>query len=170
MYELKNSLFDNIQETPMEHYTFEIPSENLRPVEKKFLWKLKKPMLVSIVACLFIILAGIFSGGFVIGLGVASLLINLVSYIKSKLTYKKLYAKRGEEYAHTVFDYTLYKNFLIIWISSPKSIKQLKVELCDIKNASIAGDYVALEIDGLLYLLPKDQLIENSYFSIICKK
>ena len=95
MYELKNSLFDNIQETPMEHYTFEIPPESLRPVEKKFLWKLKKPMLVSIVACLFIILTGIFSGDFVIGLGVGSLLTNLGSYIKSTLTYKKLYAKRG---------------------------------------------------------------------------
>ena len=64
----------------------------------------------------------------------------------------------------TVFDYSLYSDYMIIWITAPNSIKQIKVELTKIKKSQIIADFIVMEIEGQLYVLEKNMLIPNSFF------
>ena len=93
-----------------------------------------------------------------------------VIHISSIVNAKKLYAKRKESYPNTLYDYTLYDGFLIVWISSDDSIRQRKFYLQEIKKARIIKNLVVLEIENELYLLKKDQLTEDSYFLNLCTK
>ena len=98
------------------------------------------------------------------------LFISVVGHIKGITAYKKLYAKSNDRYAKTLYDYTLYDNFLIVWISSEDAIRQIKVKLDEIKKAQVIADILVMEIDGQLFLMKKDKLVENSYFLSICSK
>ena len=48
MLQLKNNLFDDISETPREHYTFWFDYAAVASVEKKYIGFLIKRMLISI--------------------------------------------------------------------------------------------------------------------------
>ena len=168
MTELKNNLFENITDTPKEHYTFNFSSEEIAPVEKKYMGILIKRMIVSIVASMILIICGILSHTVIIGIAAGILFISLVSHIKSISAYKKIYAKSRDKYPRTVYDYTLYDNFLVIWISSDTSIRQTKVLYTDIKKAQIIADLVVLEIEGQLFLMRKSELAKDSFFLKAC--
>lgn len=168
MLELKNNLFENIQDAPKEHYTFQFDPDLVVPVEKKYIGLMKKRMLCSIIAGLILVIVGIFSYRAVLGFAIGVLFISVVGHIKGISAYKKLYAESRDRYNRTLYDYTLYEDFLIIWISSDVSIKQHKFKLNEIKKAQIIKDLIVMEIDRQLYLIKKDELIENSYFLSIC--
>ena len=68
------------------------------------------------------------------------------------------------------YGYTLYDDFLIGWMSSDDGIRQIKVRLDEIKKAQVIADILVMEIDGQLFLMKKDKLVENSYFLSICSK
>ncbi len=169
MLEPKKDLFENIQEEPLEHYTLQVDPQKVAPVEKAQLASYKRRMLTVIalfaIACVF----GIQSHAQVVtGLALGSLFCIVVAYFKSLSTYKKAFAKSALRFSETVYDYSLYHDYLIVWISSEQSIKQMKYQLSDIKKAQIIADFVVLEIDGRLFLLNKDELTPNSYFISRC--
>ena len=170
MLELKNNIFENIQDAPKEHYTFQFDPNLIVPVEKKYIGFMKKRMLISILAGLFLVIVGIFSDRVFLGFAGGLLLMSLVVHLKSLSAYKKLFAERRGRYDKTLYDYTLYEDFLIVWISSDDRIRQLKVKLDDIKKAQMIQDFVVMEIDGQLFLMKKDELVDHSYFLSICNK
>ena len=170
MLELKNNIFENIQETPKEHYTFQFDSNSIVPIEKKYIGLMKKRMLGSIIGGLLLIISGIFSDRSLLGFGVGVLFISVIGHIKGISSYKKLYAKIIKKYNKTLYDYTLYEDFLIVWISSDDAIRQIKVRLDEIKKAQVIADILVMEIDGQLFLMKKDELVENSYFLTVCNK
>ena len=59
--ELKNNIFENIEATPKEHYTFQFDPSAIVPVEKKYIGLMKKRMLGSIIASIILVIAGVFS-------------------------------------------------------------------------------------------------------------
>ena len=170
MLQLKNNIFENIETTPKEHYTFQFDPSAIVPVEKKYIGLMKKRMLGSIIAGLLLIIIGIFSDRAFLGFGVGVLFISVVGHIKGISAYKKLYAKSKDKYTKTLYDYTLYDDFLIVWISSDDAIRQIKVRLDEIKKAHVIADILVMEIDGQLFLMKKDELVENSYFLTDCNK
>ena len=170
MLQLKNNIFENIEATPKEHYTFQFDPSAIVPVEKKYIGLLKKRMVGSIIAGLLLIIIGIFSDRVFFGFGAGALFISMVGHIRGISTYKKLCAKSRDRYNKTLYDYTLYEDFLIVWISSDDAIRQIKVRPDEIKKAQVIADVLVMEIDGQLFLVKKDELIDNSYFLSICNK
>ena len=131
---------------------------------------MKKRMLGSIIVGLLLIVIGIFSDRVLVGFGVGTLYISVIVHIKGISTYKKLYAKSKDRHTKTLYDYTLYDDFLIVWISSDDRIRQMKVRLDEIKKVQVIADLIVMEIDGQLFLMKKDELVENSYFLTVCNK
>ncbi|MGM9664276.1 MAG: hypothetical protein ACI3XF_05490 [Eubacteriales bacterium] len=170
MLDLKNNLFENIEDSPKEHYTFQFDPSAIVPVEKKYIGLMKKRMIGSIIAGLLLVIIGVFSDRALLGFGVGVLFISVVGHIKGISAYKKLYTKSRDKYRKTLYDYTLYEEYLIVWISSDDAIRQLKVKLDEIKKAQIIQDHIVMEIDGQLFLMKKDELMDNSYFLSICNK
>ena len=170
MLNLKNNIFENIEDTPKEHYTFHFDPGTIAPVEKKYIGLLVKRMLASVLSGIVLILYGIFSDRAILGFGIGVLFISIVAHIKGISAYKKLYAKSKKRYERTLYDYTLYENFLIIWIASEDAIRQLKVNFDEIKKVQQIANLFVMEIDGQLFLLKKDELIEDSYFLTLCKQ
>ena len=170
MPELKNNLFEHIDATPKEHYTFHIDASAIVPVEKKYVGLMTKRMIFTLTPALLLLILDLLwnygLGGFAIGV----LFVSAVGHIKMISAYKKLCEKRKEACASTLYDYTLYDSFMIIWISSEDGIRQKKVKLGNIKKAQIIADVVVLEIDGELFLLKKEELEQSSYFLAICSK
>ncbi len=170
MPEFKKDLFADIFDEPKEHYTFEFNDKYLPPVEKKYLSALKKRMFIYIIPSVIIILIGLKSP-FILGFGIGLLLLGVTVHVKTILATKKNYAKVREKYSKTIlFDYTLYSDCLIVSVFGDTAIRQLKAGLHEIKNVHILADTVILEIDGQLFLMKKDELIENSYFLMRCAK
>ena len=170
MLELKNNIFENIEATPKEHYTFQFDASAIVLVERKYIGIMKKRMLGSVIAGIIMIICGVFSDRSFLGFGIGVLFISVVGHIKGISAYKKLYAKIKDRYTKTLFDYTLYDNFLIVWISSEDAIRQIKVKFDEIKKAQVISDILVMEIDGQLFLMKKDELVENSYFLTVCNK
>ena len=170
MLQLKNNLFDEISEMPREHYTFWFDYAAVASVEKKYIGFLIKRMLISIGLLFILSVYAAFSDSTLFaGMICVTFALALV-HIKSILAYKKIFTKRSKEYPESLFDYTLFEHFLIIWISSPNGIKQRRVWLNEIEKVRIIGDIVVLEIDDQLYLMRRSELIYGSYFYYICQK
>ncbi len=165
--EPKKDIFEDIQAEPREHYTFQIDPASMEPVEKKYIGKLIKRMIIGILCGVILLLYG-FVSEFFLGVGFASVLFMSAFYIKLISHTKKLYARRKAQYLNTVHDYTLYDDCLIVWLSGDNFIKQNKYSLNEVVKAQIIGDFVVLEIDGQLHLLKKNELVENSYFIRRC--
>ena len=170
MIELKNNIFANIEDTPKEHYTFQFDPDKVVPVEKKYIGFMKKRMLGSIVASILLVIIGVLSDRAFLGFAIGVLFISMVGHIKGISAYKKLFEKSKEKYKTTFYDYTLYDDFLIVWISSDDAIGQKKIKLGEIKKTQIIEDFLVMEIEGQLFLMNKDELIDNSYFLTICNK
>ena len=164
MLELKNNLFEGIECDAKEHYTFQFSREEMTSVEKKYIGIMKKRMLISVALCVVLIVIGIFTDRCMLGFGIGALFISLAGHIKGISAYKKLYEKSKERCVKTLYDYTLYDGFMIVWISSEIAVRQLKVRLDEIKKSRIISGLIVMEIDGQLFLVRKDELIENSYF------
>lgn len=168
MPELKSNIFENIDAIPKEHYTFQLDASAIAPVEKKYVGLMIKRMIFALTPALVLLVLELLwnydFGGFALGV----LLVSAVEHIRAISAYKKLYETQKDTYANTLYDYTLYDGFLIIWISSEDGIRQKKVKLVDIKKAQIIEGVVAMEISGELFLMRKEELIQNSYFLTIC--
>ncbi len=134
MLELKNNIFEDIQDAPKEHYTFQFEPDTVSPVEKKYVGYMKKRMLFFIIIGIIIMICGIFSDRTIVGFAIGVLFVGIVGHIKGVLTYKSIFTKGKEKYKTTLYDYTLYDSFLIIWISSKNSIRQMNVKLDEIKK------------------------------------
>ena len=168
--EQKQDFFQDVQAEPREQYTFQIDPESVTPVGKKYIAKLIKGMTVGILCGVFCIIYGLFGSNFLIGAGFAITLLMVALYLTSIFKTKKSYAAAKEKYAHCLFDYALYDDCLVIEINSDKGLTKVKCNLNEIVKAQIIGELVVLEIEGKLYLLKKNELIENSYFIERCKQ
>ncbi len=170
MLKLKSNLFEGIEEDPKEHYTFQFDPDMIVPMEKQYAVPIKIRMLISVLSSMVLVIVGIFTDRAIVGFGIGVLLISVVGHLKGLSAYKRYYAKNKEKYAHTLYDYTLYDRFLIVWISSENAFRQIKVGLDEIKKVRILADTLVMEIDGQLFLMKKDELVEQSYFLTICNK
>ncbi len=171
MPELKNSLFEEITETPKEHYTFQLDPKSIRPIEKKYIGRTVRVMILAIIfAIAFFIYGTATKNLVVIGMAISYLIIAIIFPAKAISTTKKSYAKARERYETTVFDYTLYENYFIVWLSSDKSVRQVRYGLNEIRRAMIIADFVVMEIEGQIYIMKKNELIEDSFFLKICTK
>lgn len=94
MPKLRNNLFEDITDTPKEHYTFQFEPESVVPVEEKYIGLLVKRMIVSIIATVILVIFGFFSDGAFLSFATGVLFIGVVVHIKGISSYKKLYAKR----------------------------------------------------------------------------
>ncbi|MBE6635050.1 MAG: hypothetical protein E7617_02450 [Ruminococcaceae bacterium] len=162
--ELKNNIFENITDTPKEHYTFHFETIDLLHVEKKYMGILKKRLSLSVIMAMILLVICIFHSAFFAGFGAGVLFMTIVFGIGSVQMTKKQYLNSYERCITALFDYSLYDEFLIVWISSENAIRQMKVRLNEIKNIREIGDLLTFEIDGRIYLMRKAELIENSYF------
>ncbi len=169
MLKLRNNIFENITATPKEHYTFHFDAEDLDLFDKKYMDGMKKRFIIHLALILLLFVYGIFLFEGFAWCAVGTLIV-VPLYIKAVSMIKKENLKRKEQYPNALFDYTLYDGFLVVWISSNDSVRQRRVYLYEIKKARIVGNLVALEIDHQLYLMKKDELMENSYFLSICTK
>ena len=84
--------------------------------------------------------------------------------------HEAIFKKSRQRYATTVYDYTLYENALIVWISSDQLIRQMRIGLSEIRNLREIVDFFVFEFDKQIFLLKKDVLAENSYFHAAMKK
>lgn len=170
MLKLKNDIFEDITAAPKEHYTFNFDGDELTPVEKKYINRLKICGLIVTAAILVLLLDGIFFTEDMIWFSLGMLYVWEILLVGTIIRTKKMYEKRRASFSNTLYDYTLYDSFLIVWISSNDSIRQRKILLHEIKKARIIKNLVVLEIENELYLMRKNELVENSYFLSICAK
>ncbi len=168
MLKLKNDIFQDITATPKEHYTFNFGGDELTPVEKKYINRLKIRGLIMYAYILILFVQGIFFREATIWFSLGMFCVWTVVYIGTIIGHKKMYEKRRASFSNTLYDYTLYDSFLIVWISSDDSIRQRKILLHEIKKARIIKNLVVLEIENELYLMRKNELDEGSYFLSIC--
>ena len=83
MLELKKDIFETINDTPKEHYTFHIEPERLIPIEKKYIGKLKIRMWISIILGILLLIVSVFyQDGFVFAM-IGVLYMIAVSYIRA---------------------------------------------------------------------------------------
>ena len=169
--EPKNSLLEDMKELPREHYTFQIDPKSVLPVEKKYIGRLVKMMLAFIACCtLLIVLCTFWYGRGMVGFSIGLLFMGIVVYTRMIVLHEAIFKKSRQRYATTVYDYTLYENALIVWISSDRLIRQMRIGLSEIRNLREIADFFVFEFDKQLFLLKKDVLAENSYFHAAMKK
>ena len=170
MNELKNDLFEGITEEPREHYTFRFTKEELIPVEKQQIRRMLLKLLLFILASGLFALVGALEGvQAVIGFGFGCVFIGIIYYVKGLRNYKKLMAMRRWQVADTIYDYTVFDGYMILWLSASDSVRQKKVHFSAVKG-EIVDNYVVLTIDGALYPLHKGELAQDSAFLALCQK
>lgn len=165
--ELKKDIFEGITAEPREHYTVQIDPASVAPVKKKYIGKLIKRMIIGILCGVILLFFG-FSSVFYLGMGLGIVLLVSASHITVISNTKKQYAKAEAKYPCTVYDYTLYDEFLIVCLSSDTGIIQTKYRLQELVRVEIVGSLVTLELDGPLFFINRDALPENSYFLSRC--
>ena len=134
MAELKNDLFADIQDEVKEHYTFTFTKDEVVPIGKKNALSIKKKLIFFILFGVICAICGIVSDKAVADFGVGAMIMVIVMYAKLLSNYKKSVNASIEKIEKTVYDYTIYRDFMIIWLSSDTSIRQTKVALNEIKN------------------------------------
>ncbi len=168
MLQLKKDLFADIAETPKEHYTFYIEPELVDSVQKKYTAPVRWGYLGIMVMCAVVLLYSLWIRYYVFWC-IVLLVSSVVMYRRTVSISKKQYEKAKERYRNTLFDYSVYDDYLIVWISSDDAVKQIKIRFDEIKKAQIVGDLVVVEAEQL-FLLKKDGLSEDSYFFRLCEK
>ena len=170
MTELKKSLFDEITESPREHYTFRFEEKDMQQLSKTYLRRyILRPIpfiLLLIGCCAF----GASGSSFNTGLASGLLFCVLLTYFISRRNYKKRLELSSAKAVECVYDYTVYEDFFVIWISSNDSIKQKRIYLSDVKEARATGELLVLWLDDGLYMLRMDELDSDSAFRKLCDK
>lgn len=168
MSKLRNNIFEDITVAPKEHYTFCFEPDEVDPVQKKCTNRLKVRGLIMYAYILILFVQGIFFREATIWFSLGMCCVWTVVYIGTIIGHKKMYEKRRAKFSNTVYDYTLYESFFVIWVSSDDSIRQRKILLHEIKRVWTLKNLVVLEIGNELYLMRKKELDEGSYFLSIC--
>lgn len=170
MPKLRNDIFEDITAAPKEHYTFNFGGDEVVPVEKKYINRLKIRGLILYAYMLILFVYGIFFIEDMIWFSLGMFCVWTVVYLGTIIGAKKAHEKRRTRVSNTLYDYTLYDGLLVAWISSDDIIRQKKILLHEIKKARIIKNLVVLEIENELYPMRKNELVENSYFLGICDK
>jgi len=161
-------LSELVQERPKEHYRFQVDPEKFEVVENAMVSRFVKRAVFILILCLvasvFWLLIDRSFSAFLAGLTLAFLIFNIF-FVR---LYKKAYAQNKQTFAKTIYDYTLYEDELIIWSSSETKVEQTRLRLSEIKRIRKVGDFVVLERSGLIYLLNKSMLKDDSYFIRMC--
>lgn len=165
MAELRKDLFADIADEPREHYTFRFSAEEARQVANAAVSSLARRMLLMIVPCAVIVLIGAVqhSDG-ICGLGIGMLLTGLTVYIKSFRLMKKANAEGIPHVAASVYDYTVFGGYAVIWVCNENTVLQVRVTPSDIQKSRAVAGLIVLQIRGRLYLLRKNELAEGSFF------
>lgn len=126
---------------------------------------LARRMLLTIVPCAVIVLIGAVqhSDG-ICGLGIGMLLTGLSGYIKSIHITKKANAVGIPHVATSVYDYTVFGGYAVIWVCNENTVLQARVTPTDIQKSRAVEGLIVLQIRGRLYLLRKNELAEGSFF------
>lgn len=165
MAELRKDLFADIADEPREHYTFRFSAEEARRVANTTVSSLARRMFLMIVLCAVIVLVGAVQGSDgICGLGTGMLLTGLTVYIKSFRLTKKANAEGIPHVAASVYDYTVFGGYAVIWVCNENTVLQVRVTPADIQKSRIVAGLVVLQIRGRLYLLRKNELAEGSFF------
>lgn len=165
MAELRKDLFADIADEPREHYTFRFSAEEARQVANAAVSSLARRMFLMIVPCAVIVLIGAVqhSDG-ICGLGIGMLLTGLSGYIKSIHITKKANAVGIPYVAASVYDYTVFDGYAVIWVCNENTVLQVRVTPTDIQKSRAVAGLIVLQIRGRLYLLRKNELAEGSFF------
>ena len=147
-----------------EHYTFTFTKDEVVPIGKKNALSIKKKLIFFILFGVICAICGIVSDKAVADFGVGAMIMVIVMYAKLLSNYKKSVNASIEKIEKTVYDYTIYRDFMIIWLSSDTSIRQTKVALNEIKNIKTVETVISFEVSNMLYILKKDELAEDSFF------
>ncbi len=164
MLELKNNIFENIEDTPREHYTFHFEPHELAPVGKKYTGRMKTCLFLSVAIDVLLIALAVLMEGAKVGVALGFWLAITLMFLMLVRVYKKTWQKTNERYKTTLFDYTLYDDFLIVWMASENRIRQMKVALSEIKKVQTVAGILVMEIDGQLFLMKKQALVDHSVF------
>lgn len=126
---------------------------------------LARRMFLMIVPCAVIVLIGAVqhSDG-ICGLGIGMLLTGLSGYIKSIHITKKANAVGIPHVAASVYDYTVFGGYAVIWVCNENTVLQVRVTPSDIQKSRAVAGLIVLQIRGRLYLLRKNELAEGSFF------
>lgn len=165
MAELRKDLFADIADEPREHYTFRFSADEARRVANAAVSSLARRMILMIILGAVIVLGGALqdSDG-ICGLGTGMLLMGLAGYIKSFRLTKKANAEGIPHVAASVYDYTVFGGYAVIWVCNENTVLQVRVTPTDIQKSRAVEGLIVLQIRGRLYLLRKNELAEGSFF------
>ena len=165
MAELRKDLFADIADEPREHYTFRFSAEEARRVANATVSSLVRRMILMIILGAVIVLVGAVQGSDgICGWGAGMLLIGLAGYIKSIHITKKANAVGIPRVAASVYDYTVFDGYAVIWVCNENTVLQVRVAPTDIQKSRAVEGLIVLQIRGRLYLLRKNELAEGSFF------
>ena len=165
MAELRKDLFADIADEPCEHYAFRFSAEEARQVANAAVSSLARRMFLTIVLCALIVLIGAVQGSDgICGWGAGMLLTGLSGYIKSIHITKKANAVGIPHVAASVYDYTVFGGYAVIWVCNENTVLQVRVTPSDIQKSRAVEGLIVLQIRGRLYLLRKNELAEGSFF------
>ena len=164
MSEMKTNLFENIEDTPREHYTFHFEPHEIAPVAREYTGHVKKMLLLSVVIDILLIALAVLMEGARLGFALGFWLAITLVFLGIVRVCKKTWQKTDERYKTTLFDYTLYDDFLIVWLTSENRIRQMKVNFSEIKRVQTVEGILVMEIDGQLFLMKKHALVDHSFF------
>jgi hypothetical protein len=161
---MKTNLFENIEDTPREHYTFHFEPHEIAPVARKYTGRMKKRLLLSVAIVVCLIALDVLMEGAGVAFALGFWIATALMFFMLVRGYKKTWQKTSERYKTTLFDYTLYDDFLIVWMASENRIRQMKVNFSEIKRVQTVEGILVMEIDGQLFLMKKHALVDHSFF------
>jgi len=169
MLEPKINIFDTIEEMPREHYRFVFDGARLKKVKRKQALRFYIFILLGIMYFMWGMAHTFRDQPFTAGvmIGVSVFIVIMFSFALRR--YCKSWAEYVRKLPATVYDYTVFGTFFVVWISSEDGIRQKKFQFTDIQKAQVVGEFVQLQLEGNLYLLEKDALAENSVFRSIAR-
>ena len=162
--EQRRNLFETIEQPLREHYSFQIQPAQLKSVEREYTSRMRNRwfltiLLMGLAICISLKTSRILLG-VCIGCSVYAVLIVCINFYRIKKTVKDAM----ERYQATEFAYYLYDDCMAIQISGVKEYRELIVPLDQIKNHRIVSDLVVMEYRGLIYIIDRQILPDDSYF------
>jgi len=163
-FENKKTVSEN---KPNEIYKFNFSKEELIEtfkLQRKSL--VKKPIILMLIMAVSIVFLIGFSAPYaMIGFVFGALFTNLIYYIKLMNTYGKVWNKNTERICLSTYEYKIFEYYIIISIyRNGEKVSEYKGYFKDIENIRMLGKWIFFEFRGMLFLMRKSDLSENSTF------
>lgn len=152
---------------PNETYNLGYTKEDIAKIKKMQLSPVYKRLSISVVvfalATVFMIASDVPSAvtGFFLGI----LYIAVVTLVKTVIKSNKAWKKSAAKMLTNQQEYLIFDCHMIVNIyRSGEKMREFKIYFSDIDNMQQAGDFISFQASGLIFVLKKELLKENSAF------